>query len=101
LTADVYRIGGEIMASQCVSRIRHEITIVLSLRCLAMKRRIVLVDVHDAVRELLCRYLERMPEYEVVGVAGTGLEAIRVLKTTSPHRAIIGLLLPQLCAVTK
>jgi DNA-binding NarL/FixJ family response regulator len=66
-----------------------------------MKRRIVLVDVHDAVRELLCRYLERMPEYEVVGVAGTGLEAIRVLKTASPHRAIIGLLLPQLCAVTK
>ena len=72
------------------------ITIVL-LRCVSMKRRIVIVDDHDAVRELLCRYLERLPEYEVVGVAGTGLEAIRVFKKTSPHLAIIDLLLPQLC----
>jgi DNA-binding NarL/FixJ family response regulator len=62
-----------------------------------MKRRIVIVDDHDAVRELLCRYLERLPEYEVVGEARTGLEAIRVFKKTSPHLAIIELLLPQLC----
>ena len=62
-----------------------------------MKRRIVIVDDHDAVRELLCRYLERLPEYEVVGEARTGLEAIRVFKQTSPHLAIIELLLPQLC----
>jgi DNA-binding NarL/FixJ family response regulator len=62
-----------------------------------MKRRIVIVDDHDAVRELLSRYLERLPEYEVVGVAGTGLEAMRVFRKTSPHLAIIDLLLPQLC----
>jgi DNA-binding NarL/FixJ family response regulator len=62
-----------------------------------MKKRIVIVDDHDAVRELLCRYLDRLPEYEVVGVAGTGLEAIRVIKKVSPHLAIIDLLLPQLC----
>jgi DNA-binding NarL/FixJ family response regulator len=74
-----------------------EITIVLSLVCLTMKRRIVIVDDHDAVRELLSSYLERLPEYEVVGVAGTGLEAIRLFKKASPHLAIIELLLPQLC----
>lgn len=74
-----------------------KIRMVLSLRCLLMKTRIVLVDDHDAVRELLCRYLEGVPEYEVVGVAGTGLEAIRVIKKTSPHLVIIDLLLPQLC----
>jgi two-component system response regulator NreC len=62
-----------------------------------MKKRIVVVDDQDAVRELLCRYLERLPEYEVVGQAGTGLEAIRVFKVTSPNVAIIDLLLPQLC----
>jgi DNA-binding NarL/FixJ family response regulator len=56
-----------------------------------------MVDDHDAVRELLCRYLERLPEYEVVGVAGTGLEAIRIFKKASPHLAIMELLLPQLC----
>ena len=43
-----------------------------------MKRRIVIVDDHDAVRELLCRYLEGLPEYEVVGQAETRLEAIRL-----------------------
>jgi DNA-binding NarL/FixJ family response regulator len=62
-----------------------------------MKKRIVIVDDHDAVRELLCRFLERLPEYEVVGQAGTGLEAIRLFKNTSPNVAIIELLLPQLC----
>ena len=74
-----------------------KIRMVLCLRCLLMKTRIVLVDDHDAVRELLCRYLESLPEYEVVGVAGTGLEAIQVFKKTFPHLAIIDLLLPQLC----
>ena len=64
---------------------------------MAIKRRIVIVDDHDAVRELLCHYLECLPDYEVVGVAGTGLEAIQVFKKTSPHLAVIDLLLPQLC----
>jgi len=62
-----------------------------------MKKRIIIVDDHDAVRELLCRFLERLPEYEVVGQAGTGLEAIRLFKKTSANVAIIDLLLPQLC----
>ena len=91
----------EVIASEqrSVSRVCHVLQNYdsLSLRCLAMKKRIVIVDDHDAVRELLCRYLERLPEYEVVGVAGTGLEAIRIFKKTSPHLAIIDLLLPQLC----
>jgi two-component system response regulator NreC len=62
-----------------------------------MKKTIVMVDEHEAVRQLLCRYLERLPEYEVVGQAGTGLEAIRLIKKTSPDIAIIELLLPHLC----
>jgi DNA-binding NarL/FixJ family response regulator len=70
---------------------------VLAWNCITMKKRIVVVDDHDAVRELLCHYLERLPEYEVVGQAGTGLEAIRVFKTRSPNVVIIDLLLPQLC----
>ena len=64
---------------------------------MTMKKKIVIVDDHDAVRELLCRYLERLPEYEVVGQADTGLDAIRVFRKTSPNIAIIDLLLPQLC----
>jgi len=63
----------------------------------AMKKRIVIVDHHAAVRELLCRYLERLPEYEVVGQAGTGLEATRLLKRTSTNIIIIDVVLPELC----
>jgi DNA-binding NarL/FixJ family response regulator len=62
-----------------------------------MKKRIAIVDDHVAVRELLSRHLERLPEYEVVGQAGTGLEAIRLFKRTSLNLAIIELLLPELC----
>ena len=62
-----------------------------------MKKRIVIVDHHAAVRELLCHYLERLPEYEVVGQAGTGLEAIRLMKMTFINVLIIELVLPELC----
>ena len=63
----------------------------------AVKKRIVIVDYHVAVRELLCHYLERLPEYEVVGQAGTGLEAIRLLKTTFTNVLVSELVLPELC----
>jgi DNA-binding NarL/FixJ family response regulator len=63
----------------------------------AMKKRVVVVDDQEAVRELLCRYLEASSEYEVVGQARTGLEAIRLLKKTVASVAIIDLILPELC----
>ena len=62
-----------------------------------MKRKIVIIDDHEAVRELLCRYLERLTDYEVIGQAGTGFEAMRLFKRISPNLAIIDLLLPELC----
>ena len=64
---------------------------------LAMKKRILIIDHHEAVRELLCRYLERSSEYEIAGQAGNGLEALRLIKKASPNIAIIELLLPHLC----
>ena len=55
-----------------------------------------MVDYHEAVRELTCRYLERL-DYEVIGQAGTGLEAMRLLKKTAPDLAIVDMFLPELC----
>ena len=63
----------------------------------AMKKQIVIVDHQAAVRELLCHYLERLPEYRVVGQAGTGLEATRLLKSVSINVVIIDIILPELC----
>jgi DNA-binding NarL/FixJ family response regulator len=62
-----------------------------------MKKSVLLADDHKAVRELLGRYLEGFPEYKVVGQAGTGLEAILLLRKTKPDLAIIDLVLPELC----
>jgi DNA-binding NarL/FixJ family response regulator len=62
-----------------------------------MKKKVIVVDHQESVRELLCRYLERSSEYEVVGQARTGLEAMRFFKRISAHLAIIDLVLPELC----
>jgi DNA-binding NarL/FixJ family response regulator len=64
-----------------------------------MKKTIAIVDAQEAVRELLCYFLGRLSEYEVVGQAGTGLDAMRLFKKTSPNLAIIDLFLPQLCGL--
>jgi DNA-binding NarL/FixJ family response regulator len=62
-----------------------------------MKKSVLLVDDQEAVRELLCRYLERFPEYKVVGQAGSGLMATALFRKTAPHLMIVDLLLPELC----
>ena len=62
-----------------------------------MRKSVLLIDDHEAVRELLCGYLERFPEYKVVGQAGTGLEATSLFRKTAPDLAIIDLVLPELC----
>jgi hypothetical protein len=36
-----------------------------------MKKRIIVADDEEAVRELLCNYLDRLPDFEVVGQTGT------------------------------
>jgi DNA-binding NarL/FixJ family response regulator len=64
-----------------------------------MKKRIAIVDAQEAVRELLGHYLGRLSEYEVVGQARTGLDAMRLFKETAPNLVIIDLFLPQLCGL--
>ena len=62
-----------------------------------MKTSVLLIDDEEAVRELLCRYLEHFPEYKVVGQTGSGLAATALFRKTSPHLVIVDLLLPELC----
>jgi DNA-binding NarL/FixJ family response regulator len=62
-----------------------------------MKKSVLLIDDQEAVRELLRRYLERFPEYEVVGQTGSGLAGTALSRKTSPHLVIVDLLLPELC----
>jgi DNA-binding NarL/FixJ family response regulator len=61
-----------------------------------MKKKIVIVDDHEAVGELMGRYLTLL-DYAVVGQAKTGFEALRLIKRTAPELAIIDIFLPELC----
>ena len=57
---------------------------------------IVLVDDHPLVRKGLKTLLEEQPAYCVVGEAGTGAEAIRVIAHLQPQVAILDIKLPDL-----
>ena len=61
-----------------------------------MKKRIVIVDDHASVRDMLVCILKREPGYEVVGEAGTGLKALQVCAIQRPDLVILDLVLPEL-----
>src|SRR5687767_10495603 len=61
-----------------------------------MKKRVLLVDDHISVREMLARALAVEGGYEVVGEAGTGLGAMRLCLHVPAELVILDLLLPEL-----
>lgn len=62
-----------------------------------MKKRIVLVDDHVALRQMLSRMLTLEKDYDVVGEGGTGFEALEICQRTQPDLMILDLGLPELC----
>ena len=52
-------------------------------------RRIIIVDDHDAVRRGVRSLVETRPNYQVVGEASNGREAVNLAIETSPDIAII------------
>ncbi len=61
---------------------------------MASKKTIVIVDDHPLVREGLNAILKPAAEYEVVGQAGNGRDAIRMVKTLKPDLVLLDLGLP-------
>jgi len=64
-----------------------------------MKQRVVLVDDHVAIRDLLRLVLDAQNDFEVIGEAGTGAEGLRVCRRAHPNLAIIDLILPELSGI--
>ncbi|MCP4141033.1 MAG: response regulator transcription factor [Chloroflexi bacterium] len=58
------------------------------------KKRIILVDDHEVVRVGLKTLLERHPEYEVVGEAGSAREAIEKTESLQPDVVVMDIRLP-------
>lgn len=64
-----------------------------------MKTQVVAIDDHASIRQMLGLVLAREGEYEVVGEAGTGFEALKVCRALKPQLVILDLLLPEMSGV--
>jgi two-component system, NarL family, response regulator NreC len=58
--------------------------------------RIILVDDHKLVRQGMRSLLEAQSDYEVVGEAGDGQDALRLVETLRPQVAILDMMMPGL-----
>ena len=56
--------------------------------------RLLLIDDHPVLREGLANLLERQPDFQVVGQAGTGEEALRIVTACKPDVCLLDLRLP-------
>jgi DNA-binding NarL/FixJ family response regulator len=64
-----------------------------------MHTRVAVVDDHVSVRQMLSIFLKGGCDYLIVGEAGSGLEALRMMEKTKFDVAIVDLLLPELSGV--
>jgi len=64
-----------------------------------MKTRVVVIDDHASIRQMVAMVLAREGPYEVVGEAGTGFEALKVCRKLKPQLVVLDLVLPELNGV--
>ena len=64
------------------------------------KLRVLVVDDHPLVRDSLCRVLENSGEFEVVGQAPDGEEAVPLAESLRPDAVIMDLFMPGMDGIT-
>lgn len=60
------------------------------------KTKILIVDDHPAVIEGIIRALEKEPDFEIVGTAPDGLQAVKQVKTLKPDMVIMDISMPNM-----
>lgn len=61
-----------------------------------MQKRLLIVDDHEVVREGLASALAGDAQFDIVGTAATGKEAIEIARRTLPDIALVDLRLPDM-----
>jgi DNA-binding NarL/FixJ family response regulator len=61
--------------------------------------RVLIVDDHEIVREGLSTLLSEEPEFEVVGEASTGVQAVELARRLDPHVILMDLVMPDMDGV--
>jgi NarL family two-component system response regulator LiaR len=61
--------------------------------------RVLLVDDHEVVRNGMQAYLDSQPEFEVVGEAASGVEAVGLVKRWVPDVVLMDLVMPRMDGV--
>jgi NarL family two-component system response regulator LiaR len=62
--------------------------------------RVLIVDDHDMVRTGLQVFLEAFDDLQLVGEASSGVEAVRLCRSTRPHVVLMDLVMPEMDGVT-
>lgn len=60
------------------------------------RTRIVIIDDNSGIREIMSSYIEMQEDMEIVGVAGDGIEGLRVIQEINPDIAILDMIMPRL-----
>jgi DNA-binding NarL/FixJ family response regulator len=59
-------------------------------------RRVLLVEDYEPFRQLICRVLKQRPEFQVIGQASDGLQAVQQAESLQPDLILLDLGLPKL-----
>ncbi len=62
--------------------------------------RVLIVDDHAVVRSGLATFLQAFEDFELVGEAGDGAEALRLCAQAAPHIVLMDLLMPEMDGIT-
>jgi DNA-binding NarL/FixJ family response regulator len=59
-------------------------------------RRVLIVEDYEPFRQFICRELRQRPEFEVIGQASDGLQAVQQAESLQPDLILLDLGLPKL-----
>lgn len=61
--------------------------------------KLIVVDDNKEFRDILCEFLHSQSDFEVIGVANNGIEAVMLITSSEPDIVILDIIMPLLDVV--